>query len=811
MAFASSAVSRELPAAVLAEDPLDDLPVSLMVEIRRLAFWDEDEEFFIAETVPVPGEDLRATLPEPYADYAGTLSSQVVIKGNSRFFASGDHVGQTIRVRGDWIMDPGRGLRFQAIAIEDLVPTSLAGLRKYLSSGKIKWVGPAVANAMLDRWGTDVLSHLSVPADLSSLPGISAKKASEIAEAWKRRERDFEVVSFFGQYGIGEVIALRVADSLGEHEVIARVRNSPYMVLGVDGVGFLRADAMARALGVSLDDPRRIDAALGHVLSERIVQQGNTAVPVEEWRRESMAYLGLTDEQVREACDRIVSSGKVAQIRRLPVPLPDGSGFSEPVDCVSPVPVLSGERRIAERLALAIGMDLRPDVLSQVHANSVLFSVSRGLDPSQVAAASMLLTRPVSIMTGGPGTGKTTTLRRVVLAFGRLGKKVVLAAPTGRAAKRMSEAIGEQASTVHMALKYNPGKGGFGFTHFNRMSGDVFILDEASMVDSALLCAWLSAIPDNAQIILVGDVDQLASVGPGETLRDLIESGSVPVSRLSVIHRQVSGSGISRAARSVLNGFAPVRPEDQAVDYRFVNCQSNEEILAGLDSEVRRYLSDGVPAQDIQILCPQKGGAIGVNELNAHFRWILNPLAPSRSRRDAAPQTSRGWFVGERLMQTKNNYDLEVYNGDMGVIMSIAPDESVVLRMDDGRMVEYPKVQQSSLIPGYAITVHKSQGGERPVVLVVVSPSHTFSLNRNLLYTAITRGKGAVVAVGSSRTFNIAVRKLGLRRLTGLRQEIEVALGMDPPHADWEQAVEDPDRLSLPGLPPVDLLDSGFD
>jgi exodeoxyribonuclease V alpha subunit len=325
---------------------------------------------------------------------------------------------------------------------------------------------------------------------------------------------------------------------------------------------------------------------------------------------------------------------------------------------------------------------------------------------------------------------------------------------------------------MHRRLRFNPA-GGFAHHEGNPMSGDVFVLDETSMVDSSLGCGWLRAIPSGSRVVFVGDVDQLPSVGPGDVLRDLINSGRIPVARLTKVHRQAEGSGIAQAAQAILAGRAPVSNDIAGNDFSFIKSEDNASIIRDLEKLIRHQLACGFSHKDIQILCPQKTGDVGTDALNNRLRWLLNPTSPNQHDEDLLVST-RGWCLGERLMQTKNNYELSVFNGDMGTVTDISGDGGLTLEMEDSRPVIYPKQATKDLTMGYAITVHKSQGGERPVILMPISPSHTFSLNRNLLYTGITRGKKQVCLVGSPRTAVVAAgKKDQTARLTGLVHEID--------------------------------------
>lgn len=749
----------------------------LLIEVRRLRFYSEETGFFVLDGIPA---GPMPPLPAELADYAANLKRGIPVKGESMMFATGgDPSGNTIACHGRWTVDPTHGLQFQTTYLIDVLPSNPEGLFKYLSAGRLRGIGPATARLIVDRWGMDALRMLDEdPVALAEVSGINRDKAIAIGERWKERRANFEIVAFFGQYGIGENMTMRIADAMGRDGLIARVRNNPYLMTEVDGVGFKTADQMALSLGFSLDSKLRIEAALDHVLRERIQQGGNTAIPLEEWKSLSAQYLNYPVSEIEPHCNTLIRSTRVA-LRVLDAPLSPGSA-PLPVHCVSPAPTATTEITIAEQMR-RLQQQVKPRSLTdQARLLQGLEDPVSNLDPSQKAAAWTLLNSPISIMTGGPGTGKTTTLRTVVRLLESVGANVVLAAPTGRASKRMEEAIGSPAMTMHRRLGFLPGNG-FKKNEGDPMVGDAFVLDESSMVDSSMCCAWLRAIPSGSRVIFVGDADQLPSVGPGDVLRNLIDSGRVPVARLAKVHRQAEGSGIAQAAQQVLSGRAPVGTDFAGDDFAFVRADDNMAILAQIETLVRDSLSKGFKHQDIQILCPQKPGDVGTDSLNHRLRWLLNPQNPNQDDPDLLA-SKRGWCLGERLMQTKNNYDLGVFNGDMGTVVDILDDGGVKLEMEDGTPVEFKAAATKDLVLGYAITVHKSQGGERPVVIMPVSPSHTYTLNRNLIYTGITRGKQRVRLVGSPRTAVVAAEKKDqTRRLTGLNHEIEGAYARNEP------------------------------
>lgn len=739
-------------------------PTVLTLTVLRTRSHNPDTGFFIAEgrlLDPVP------PLPPDLVEMGVRAPPNVFIKGVSQAFEGTDQVGATMECVGEWSMDERYGLQFLVTFVKSTTPTTVEALEKYLGSGQLKGIGPASARMIVDRWGLDTLRILdNTPERLSEISGLTPNKVEVISGAWKEKRELYEVVSFLGLHGIGENLAIRVRDALGIKGLEQKVRDNPYLLTEIEGIGFKKADDVAISLGFPPNSPQRTAAALQHILSEHTKQNGHTAIPVSKWIDEAVAQLRRPREEVRRICQALVNARRVVLRELLAM---DSHGNPVKEMCVSPTRDALAERSVANNLKRLIEGARPLDIEQRSIVSRIISSPDRSLDPSQKAAAWEVFQAPVSVLTGGPGTGKTTTLRSIVDAAKEMNLNVVLAAPTGRAAKRMEEAIGMEAKTMHRQLGFSPGSG-FKCNENNPMSGDVFVVDEASMVDTMMMSAWLRAIPSGARAIMVGDADQLPSVGAGDVLRDLIASGRVPVSRLTRVHRQAEGSGIAWSASQVKDGrVLSIEGDPWRDDFSFVRGADSNEIRTQMVDLINGLLSQGVPATDIQVLSPQRTQDCGTIALNEMLRGLLNPNRPD------AEKLAEGLCVGERLMQVKNDYDLEVFNGDMGTVSRLKEDGSLEMVMEDGRTVEFPKTALKNLEFGYAITVHKSQGGERPVVIIPISRGHSFSLNRSLLYTAITRGKDRVILIGDGRTAALAVRKkIDLHRITGLLREMEV-------------------------------------
>lgn len=751
-----------------------DKPSRVEVVVSKLRYYAQDTGFFVIEGRPT---GKLPNLPEGYEYEENRLAVQLSIKGSSKLFASNDLVGSTLACHGHWILDPTYGLQFESVFIHDIIPTTPSGLLRYLSRGYLKGIGAAIANQIVKKWGMEVLTILEQsPEMLAEMPGITKEKALKIGVQWQDRKKDFEFLTFFGEYGVGELTTRKIRDQLGDDGLIMRVRNNPFLITQVDGVGFKTADQMAKNLGFASDHPMRMQAALDQVLQDRIQNAGHTAIPFYEWINLASQYLAQPESVLIEPAERLIENGRIIK-RSLPITVMEGNGLrSEMMDCVSPSSIVYNEKLLAEWIVANGNHHSSPhmeDVLNRADSLGRVLAPSLGLDPSQQAAAWMALASPSSVMTGGPGTGKTTTIRAISTILTAQRKTLRLCAPTGRASKRMKEAVGMDASTIHRALEYNPREGGFVKNEADPLLEDFFIVDESSMVDQMLGSAFVRAVPPNARLLFVGDVDQLPSVGAGDVLRNIIDSQAVPVARLRTVHRQAKGSSIALNAQRILAGFPPeTKGSPEIEDFSFMQAKDNESIIEGVRSMVNLALAQGFKANDIQVLCPQKTGPVGTEAMNELLRPLLNPNAP-----DPPPGSTRAWRIGDRLMQTKNNYDKNIFNGDMGIVKAMNEDGSVEMEMEDGVKVSLERKESYDLQVGYAITVHKSQGGERPVIIMPIAPAHTFMLDRNLVYTGVTRGKRKVFLVGSAKTAMLAISKKDQNvRLTGLKHEIKKSL-----------------------------------
>ena len=752
----------------------------LTLELKGFRFMSPDTGFMIAYGRP------SGDLPEIPPIWRGRLNKdQVTIKGASIGLADMNSVGTVIECGGEWALDPKFGLQYQFTWAREAMPSTIDALRSYLAAGRIKGIGPATAKLIVDKWGMETMKVLSdTPEKLIEIPGITEQKVAQIKAEWAIKSAQYQLTAFFGLYGVGEVWVPKIIEALGPNALEARVRDNPYLLTLVDGIGFATADKMALSMGLPRTSDKRSSAMLVHLLNEYTNKQGHTARLVDDWLRDASIQLSLPAADLQGVAQNLINTGAVV-MRTLPVVSSElfergGNGEPQALPCVSLKREYMNERGLANDIKRLVSNGKTLTTEQLIVLNKGISDRSDVLDASQIEGVMGVLSNGVSVLTGGPGTGKTTTLKSVIDIAEEMGWSVVLAAPTGRAAKRMEEAIGRPAGTVHRTLKFSP-KEGFMHHRKNPLVGQLFVVDEASMLDNALAASWLKALPDNARVIFVGDIDQLPSVGAGNFLKDIMASSAAQVFRLTRVHRQAEGSLIAEAAQRVLSGRLPSMDGDPWTDdfawmappTGLSSFEINEFIQTALSSLVDGYLRRGFKKEDIQVLTPQRDGLVGVTGLNDSLRWQLNELGQPT----VPPEDDEPFSLGDRLLVTKNNYDKDVFNGDMGVVQKLGGDGSIELLMEDGKTVTLERSERKSLTLGYAITVHKSQGGERPVILMACSPSHSFSMNKNLIYTGITRGRKHVVVVGSPQTMHSALKKQErMYRLTGLVSEIHQQL-----------------------------------
>ena len=645
--------------------------------------------------------------------------------------------GEELHATGEWVNDPVRGRQFKAKAISCIPPKSTEGVRRYLASGLIYGIGPVLANRIVDRFGADtidVLEHHS--GRLREIPKLGPKKIEKIRAAWKEARGTRELMIFTQTYGISVAKTAKIYRRYGA-DAIAVIKADPYRLCrDIWGIGFATADRIATAVGMPHDSPLRARASIVYTLQTEADDAGHCWTSEPDLLLHAQELVGISVETLAEALAAEVEAGRVVR--------DDGRIFLKDL--------FFAENRVAAKIRQLVDA---PQSFGCIDPEKAIawWEKKTGftLAPAQLNAVRLALKSKVCIVTGGPGVGKTTIIRALVEIYGarRVGGKpaikTLLAAPTGRAAKRMAESTGAPAVTVHRLLKYNPQTNEFTYNADNPVPGDVFVFDETSMLDIRLMDDLLAALPAHATLVLVGDTDQLPSVGPGNVLHDLIASDAIPAARLTEIFRQDSSGLIVRNAHHV-NAGEPFETCAGESDFYFIAQEDPQKALAyALDFMTTRIPRKfGMePMQDVQVLTPMRKNLLGAENLNAVVQARLNGAGPSIQRGGTV------FRAGDRVMQLRNNYDKDVYNGDIGFVKSIDAASRSVVVLFDGRPVEYGSGDLDELVLAYATTIHKSQGSEYPAVILLLHRQHYMMLERNLLYTAITRGKKLVLVIGS--------------------------------------------------------------
>jgi len=656
--------------------------------------------------------------------------------------------GEAIRLKGQWVRHARYGEQFKVEAYESILPASVAAIERYLASGLIRGVGPAYAKRLVEAFGSETLRVIDEePERLLTVSGIGEARLTRIRAAWTEQRNIRGLILFLQEHQISPAFALRISKAYGPKAPDV-IREDPYrLAREITGIGFKTADRIGASLGVAKDSPKRRAAGLLHLLHEA-AEAGHVFYPASRLCQEAVTLLGMEREDLlRQSLNELHEEGATV-CERL-----DG-------DSAVYLPLLyQAEEGVGLRLTLlAKAPRLRPSIDIP---RAIQWAEARGeirFTAEQREALHKALEAKVLIITGGPGTGKTTLLRALIEILERKEVRLLLAAPTGRAAKRMAEATGREAKTIHRLLEFAPKEGRFKRNEVHPLEVDLVVVDEASMIDLVLMDHLLKAIPPMAALILLGDADQLPSVGPGSLLRDLIASASVPVVRLTEIFRQAKESTIVVNAHRVNRGESPHLVSFGMADFAFIELEDpaaiQDRVTTLVISEIpKRYGLD--PFKDIQVITPMNRGPLGVLALNQNLQAALNPhgeaIAGSQLR------------VGDRVMQVRNNYEREVYNGDIGWIVRMDPEEQEVrVRFDQGEVL-YDWSDREELQLAYAISVHKSQGSEYPAVVFPFHTSHYVMLQRNLLYTALSRGRRLVVMVGTRQAVAIAVRTARLR------------------------------------------------
>ena len=659
--------------------------------------------------------------------------------------------GEFVQASGSWINDRTHGVQFRASFLKATPPTTTEGIEKYLGSGMIRGIGPIYARKLVRAFSDAVFDVIEQePGRLREVTGIGPKRAERIIAGWAEQKVIREIMLFLHSNGVGTSRAVRIYKSYGV-EAVQRISENPYrLARDIRGIGFRTADQIAAKLGIEKTAPVRVRAGIAYALTEAM-DEGHCGLPAETLVPATAKLLEVPAELVEEALHLELGAGTV---------------IADDLDgrrCVFLAGLYRAEREIAEKLAiLAVGRPPWPPIdadkaIPWVERRTKLALASGGQrEAIRVALASKILA-----ITGGPGVGKTTLVNSLLKVLGAKALAIALCAPTGRAAKRLSESTGLEAKTIHRLLETDPRTGSFRRNEDAPLDCDLLVVDETSMVDVPLMRALLRALPEQAALLLVGDVDQLPSVGPGQVLADIIASGAVPVVRLTEIFRQAATSQIITNAHRINQGLMPDLAPIEGGDFYFVDASDAEDgvrkLLAIVQRIAKRFAID--PIRDIQVLCPMNRGGLGARSLNIELQNTLNPLGEARIERF-------GWTFcpGDKVMQVENDYDKEVYNGDLGIVSRIDTEESQLTVQFDGRDITYDFAELDELVLAYATTIHKSQGSEYPAVVIPLSTQHYPMLQRNLVYTGVTRGKRLVVLLGQRKALAIAVKGARTRR-----------------------------------------------
>ncbi len=667
--------------------------------------------------------------------------------------------GEWIAASGEWTNDRTHGVQFRARFLRTSAPTSVEGIEKYLASGMIRGVGPVYARKLVQAFGDQVFDLIeNAPDRLREVDGIGPVRAAWIVNAWGAQKMVREIMVFLHAHGVGSSRAVRIYKTYGSDAVQVMSENPYRLARDIRGIGFKTADALALKLGIEKTAMMRVRAGISYALTEAL-DEGHCGLPVEELVPLAEKLLEVPRSLVETALQLEVAEGTVV------------ADTVAATECVFLGGLHRAERAIAERLTtLQSGRPAWPAIDPDKAIPWIEGKTGIELADGQKRAVRLALGSKVLVVTGGPGVGKTTIIHSILRILAAKGARVLLCAPTGRAAKRLSEATGWEAKTVHRLLEIDPKTGEFRRGQNHPLDGDLVVVDETSMVDVGLMHALLKAVPERAAVLFVGDVDQLPSVGPGQVLADLIGSAAVPVARLTAVFRQAAQSRIVTTAHRINQGHVPDlrRPAGES-DFYFVEVDDPETAVTRLLDLVR----DRIPRRfglhairDIQVLCPMNRGSLGARSLNLELQAALNPPGDRRIEKF-------GWTFapGDKVMQVENDYENEVYNGDSGFVEDVDPEAGEVSVSFDGRRVVYGLGDLDSLVLAYATTIHKSQGSEYPAVVIPVTTQHYTMLQRNLIYTGITRGKRLVVLVGQKKAVAIAVRNVsGRRRWSKLRE-----------------------------------------
>ena len=707
--------------------------------IERVTFHNEDNGFCVLKIKARGHRDLV-----PLVGHSPTVSA-----------------GEWINATGIWENKASYGLQFKANFMQVTSPNTIEGIEKYLGSGLIYGIGPVYAGRLVKRFREDVFDIIEEsPEKLLEVEGIGEKRAKKITAGWSDQKIIRQVMIFLHQHGVSTARSVRIYKTYGTKAIEVMNKNPYQLATDIRGIGFKTADTIAQKLGIEKTAMTRVCAGISYALMET-TNNGHCCYPREDLTKLAEELLEVPIESINQAVDLELANGSIV------------SELVQDKECLFLKTIFNAERGIAEQLKRIVKGKLPwPEIDIDRAIPWVEKETGLQLAESQSNAIRLVLSSKAGIITGGPGVGKTTIVNSIIKILRVKNLKILQCAPTGRAAKRMTEATGIEAKTIHRLLEFSPIEYEFKRNEENPLKCDLIVIDESSMVDVYIMNSLLKAIPSDAAILIIGDIDQLPSVGPGQVLTDLINSKLIPVVRLTEVFRQAATSKIITNAHMINLGRTPNLKADKNIsDFYFIKAETSEEaveLIVELAKKriPRRFSFD--PIKDIQILCPMNRGGIGAQSLNIRLQEELNPETENKVEK-------YGWkfAVKDKVMQTSNDYDKDIYNGDIGMIEKINQIDGEISINFDGRSVIFPFGELDTIVPAYATTIHKSQGSEYPAVIIPIMTQHFIMLQRNLIYTGVTRGKKLVVLVGQEKAVYIAVKKASdLVRLTNLKQRL---------------------------------------
>lgn len=676
-------------------------------------------------------------------------------------------VGAVLLCNGEWKMDKRYGQQFACETWEEVMPATVYGIEKYLGSGLVKGIGPKYAHLIVERFGTETIEVIEDDIErLYEVPGIGKKRVEKIRDSWEKQKDIKNVMIFLQQYGVSTAYAAKIYRQYGK-DSIDNVKENPYRLADdIWGIGFKTADSIASKMGYEKNDLRRCRSGISYTLNE-LSNEGHVYAVEEQLIEAAKKLLEADEEPITQAITEMIASENLIRENEA-IYLP---------------PFYYSERGTAKKLLALMhgqGTDLngqgaglfnmKTDIKAMEKASGITY------DEVQIAAIEQAVRSKVMVLTGGPGTGKTTTTQGIITAYKTAGMRILLAAPTGRASKRMSEATGMEAKTIHRLLEFNP-QDGYKRNEENPLEGDALIVDECSMIDIILMYNLMKAIPEHMRLVLVGDIDQLPSVGAGNVLRDIIDSDKIPVVRLTRIFRQAQSSRIVMSAHAINQGRYPDTSNGKQTDFFFIKNEDPEQVATEIVNLVKHRLPKAYnqPLSNIQVLTPMQRSVVGAAHLNMMLQQALNPSTLGISRGGTT------YKQGDRVMQIRNNYDKNVFNGDIGTVEKVNMEDRTISVFFEDHLVEYEATELDELTLAYATTIHKSQGSEYPVVVIPVLMTHFVMLQRNLIYTGITRAKKICVLIGQPKALAYAIRNLTVsNRNTKLKERLRGEIEAKP-------------------------------